>query len=131
MNKQDHVFSDAVLSLGDLDVIESVSTCLTPKLDVLKGKKIVFCYDDKKMMPGDGWVMRSNPYTSMTVTTISPIKENTIVVAVDSSSVKLAETEDGSLYGVKCGIATAYAGHTLMHFKIGPMLFYLNESTVH
>src|SRR5918911_1658231 len=131
MNKQDHVFSDAVLSLGDLDVIESVSTCLAPKLDVLKGKKIVFCYDDKKMIPVDGWGMRSNPYTSMTVTTISPIKENTIVVAVDSSSVKLAETEDGSLYGVKCGVATAYAGHNLMHFKIGPMLFYLNESTVH
>jgi hypothetical protein len=131
MNKQDHVFSDAVLSLGDLDVIESVSTCLAPKLDVLKRKKIVFCYDDKKMIPVDGWGMRSNPYTTTTVTTIRPIKENALVAAIDSSSVKLAETEDGSLYGIKCGIATAYGGRSLMHFKIGPVLFYLSESSVH
>jgi hypothetical protein len=52
------------------------------------------------------------------------------VAAIDSSSVKIAETEEGSLYGVKCGIATAYAGQALMHFKIGPVLFYLSESTI-
>jgi hypothetical protein len=64
------------------------------------------------------------------VTTISPIKENAIVAAIDSSSIKLAETEEGSLYGVKCGIAMAYGGRALMHFKIGPVLFYLGESTI-
>ena len=48
-----------------------------------------------------------------------------------SSSVKLAETEDGSVYGIKCGVATSYAGHNLMHFKIGPVLFYLSEKTIH
>jgi hypothetical protein len=130
MNQQEPILSNAILNLGDLDVMESISKCLAPKLDVLKGKKIVFCYDDKKMIPVDGWGMRSNRYTTATVTTIRPIKENALVAAIDSSSVKLAETEDGSLYGVKCGIATAYAGHSLMHFKIGPMLFYLSESTV-
>jgi hypothetical protein len=52
------------------------------------------------------------------------------VAAVDSSSVKLAETEEGSLYGIKCGIAIAYGGRALMHFKIGPVLFYLSESTI-
>lgn len=64
------------------------------------------------------------------MTTIRPIRENTMVAAIDSSSVKLAETEEGSLYGVKCGIATAYGGRALMHFKIGPVLFYLSESTI-
>jgi hypothetical protein len=118
------------LSLGDLGIVESVSKCLAPKLDELKGKKIVFSRDDKKMIPVDGWGLRSNPYTATTVTTIRPIKENALVAAIDSSSVKLAETEDGGLYGIKCGIATAYAGRALMHFKIGPMLFYLSESTI-
>jgi len=131
MINQKALFSDNILSLRDLDIGESVSKCLAPKLDVLKGKKIVFCYDDKKMMPVDGWGMRSNPYSATTITTIRPIKENALVAAIDSSSIKLAETEDGSLYGIKCGVATAYAGHTLMHFKIGPGLFYLSEKTVH
>ena len=131
MNNQKALFSDNILNLGDLDIVESVSRCLAPKLDVLKGKKILFCYDDKKMIPVEGWGMKSNPYDTTTVTTIRPIKDNALVAAIDSSSVKLAETEDGSVYGIKCGIATAYAGHTLMHFKIGPVLFYLSEKTIH
>src|SRR5688500_7532287 len=131
MNNQQILFSNSILTLGGLAIGESVSKCLAPKLDMLKGKKIVFCHDDKKMIPVDGWGMRSNPYSGTTITTIRPIKENALVAAIDSSSIKLAETEDGSLYGIKCGLATAYAGHTLMHFKIGPGLFYLSEKTVH
>jgi NurA domain len=131
MNNQKALFSDNILNLGDLDIVESVSRCLAPKLDVLKGKKIVFCYDDKKMIPVDGWGMKSNPYDTTTITTIRPIKDNALVAAIDSSSVKLAETEDGSVYGIKCGVAIAYAGRTLMHFKIGPVLFYLSEKTIH
>ena len=118
------------MTLSNLDIVESVSKCLAPKLDELKGKKIVFSCDDKKMVPVEGWGLRANPYTATTVTTIRPIKESALVAAIDSSSVKIAETEEGSLYGVKCGIATAYAGRALMHFKIGPMLFYLGESTI-
>jgi hypothetical protein len=117
------------LGLSDLGIVESVSKCLAPKLEELKGRKIVFSCDDKKMVPVDGWGLRSNPYTA-TITTIRPIKENALVAAIDSSSVKIAETEEGSLYGVKCGVATAYAGQALMHFKIGPVLFYLSESTI-
>jgi NurA domain-containing protein len=118
------------MSLGDLGIVESVSKCLAPKLDELNGKKIVFSRDDKKMIPVDGWGLRSNPYTATAITTIRPIKENALVAAIDSSSVKIAETEEGSLYGIKCGIAMAYAGRAIMHFKIGPVLFYLSESTI-
>ena len=121
----------SALSLGDLGIIDSVSKCLPPTLEELKGKKIVFSCDDKKMVPVDGWGLRSNPHAATTVTTIRAIKENALVAAIDSSSIKIAETEEGSLYGIKCGIATAYAGLALMHFKIGPMLFYLSESTIH
>jgi hypothetical protein len=119
------------LNLSGLDIQESVSRCLVPKLEQMNGKKIIFSSDDKKMMPVDGWGLRSNPYNSTIITTLHPIKENAIVAAIDSSSIKLAETEEGSLYGVKCGIAMAYGGRALMHFKIGPMLFYLNESIIY
>jgi len=124
-------FGAESLSLGDLGIVESVSKCLAPKLEQLRGKKIVFSHDDKKMIPVDGWGLKSNPYCATTVTTVRPIKENAMVAAIDSSSVKLAETEEGSLYGIKCGVAMAYGGKALMHFKIGPVLFYLGESTIH
>jgi hypothetical protein len=117
------------LSLGDLGVVESMSKCFAGGLDELKGKKIVFSCDDKKMIPVDGWGLRSNPFRPSTVTSVRPIKENALVAAIDSSSIKLAETEEGSLYGIKCGIAMAYAGRALMHFKIGPVLFYLSEKS--
>jgi hypothetical protein len=131
MINQKSVLSDTILTLGDLNIAESVCRGLVPKLDVLKGKKIVFCYDDKKMIPVDGWGMRWNPYNATIVNTIRPIKENALVAAIDSSSIKLAETEDGSIYCIKCGVATAYAGRPLMHFKTGPVLFYLSEKTIH
>ncbi|HEX2557041.1 MAG TPA: DNA double-strand break repair nuclease NurA [Nitrososphaera sp.] len=117
--------------MSDLEIVESVSRCLPPKLDQLRGRKIVFSHEDKKMVPVEGWGLKSNQYCAATVTTVRPIKVNAVVAAIDSSSIKLAETEEGSLYGVKCGVAIAYGGKALMHFKIGPMLFYLGESTIH
>ena len=71
-----------------------------------------------------------NPYCTTTITTIQPIEDNTIVSAIDSSTIQIAETEEGSLYAVKSGIAISIGGHALMHFKIGPVLFYLSEETI-
>jgi len=124
-------FAIESLNLENLGVVESVGKCLASKLQHLRGKKILFNCNDKKMIPIDGWGLRCNPYCSATVKTLRPIKENAIVAAIDSSSVKLAETDEGNLYAVKCGIAMAYGGCALMHFKIGPVLFYLGESTIH
>jgi len=115
-------------SLGDFGVIESVSGCLSPKLDALRGKRIIFSRDDKKLVPHDGWGLKSSHFCGI-VTTFTPIHDNTMVAAVDSSCIKMAETEEGSLYAVKCGIATAIDGRALMHFRIGPVLFYLTESS--
>lgn len=118
------------ISLGDFGIVESVSKCLAPKLEELRGKKIVFSSGDKSLVPVDGWGIKS-PQCAATITTFRPVRENTMVAAIDSSSIKLAETDDGSLYAIKCGIAMAYGGAALMHFKIGPMLFYLSEGTVY
>ncbi|HEX6067250.1 MAG TPA: DNA double-strand break repair nuclease NurA [Nitrososphaera sp.] len=119
----------ASISLGDFGILESVSKCLAPKLEELRGKKIMFSSDDKTLVPVDGWGTKSQ--SCATVTTVRPIRENTMVAAIDSSSIKMAETEEGGLYAIKCGVAMAYGGAALMHFKIGPMLFYLSESTVY
>ena len=105
--------------------------CLPSELHrVLRGKKIIFSVDEKNLVPIEGWGKRPNPYCAETITTIQPIKENTMVAALDSSSIQIAETEDGVLYAVKSGIAISLAEQALMHFKIGPLLFYLSEETI-
>jgi hypothetical protein len=116
-------------SLDDSVLIEALSKCLSPKLDELRGRRIIFSRDDKKLVPSDGWGLKPGQYCSA-VTTFRPLAEKTMVAAIDSSCSKIAETEDGSLYAVKCAIATAINGHALMHFRIGPILFYLTESSV-
>ena len=112
-----------------MSVVESVSGCIAPKLDELRGRRIIFSRDDKKLVPRDGWGLKSGQFCG-TVNTFRPLHEKTLVAAIDSSCVKMAETEDGSLYAVKCGIATAIDGHALMHFRIGPFLFYVTESSL-
>jgi hypothetical protein len=105
--------------------------CLPSELHkALKGKKIIFSIDEKSLVPIEGWGKRPNPYCAETITTIQPIKGNTMVAALDSSSIQIAETEDGILYAVKSGIAISVSEHALMHFKIGPILFYLSEETI-
>jgi hypothetical protein len=110
----------------------SLSHCLTSEIkESLKGKKIMFTMDEKNLLPVDGWGIRASPYCTTPITTIQPIVDNTTMVsAIDSSTIKIAETEEGSLYGVKSGIAISKGGHALMHFKIGPILFYLSEQTI-
>jgi hypothetical protein len=124
--------------MSDFGIVESVSRCLAPKLDELRGKKIMFSSEDRTLVPVDGWGIKTadgHPSycatTTPTITTFKPVRENMMVAAIDSSSIRLAETEEGALYAIKCGVAMAYGGAALMHFKIGPMLFYLSESTIY
>ena len=110
---------------------QSLETCISFKLcDVLKGKKIIFSVDEKSLVPINGW--GSNRYDSYCtkITTLQPIRESTIVAAIDSSDIQIAETEEGALYAIKSGIALAIDGHALMHFKIGPVLFYFSDETI-
>ena len=110
---------------------QSLGDCLSSRLDeLLREKKIIFNAADKNIVPVDGWGFRNIPYCITPITTIQPSTDNTTICAVDSSTIQLAETEDGSLYGVKSGVALSVGGHALIHFKIGPILFYLSEETI-
>jgi hypothetical protein len=61
------------------------------------------------------------------INTIKVIDEPTTVAAIDSSSMFIGETAEGMIYSAKCGLALACKGKPVMHFKIGPMLFYIND----
>ncbi len=107
------------------------SICRSQSADlhsVLNGKKVMFTCFRKNQVPVGGWGLDSDHENS--VRTIMPVREISLVAAVDSSSITLAETEDGVIYAAKCGIAFALNGHSTMHLKIGPILFYLNDQTL-
>ena len=113
------------------DILEpSVGQCLSLNLtNFLNGRQIIFSNGESRLIPIQGWA-RKNKYSCTTLTTIQPLKEETTIVAIDSSSIQVAETEEGVLYAVKSGIAIATQGQTQAHFKIGPILFYLSEDTL-
>ncbi|MGI8833875.1 MAG: DNA double-strand break repair nuclease NurA, partial [Nitrososphaeraceae archaeon] len=108
----------------------SVSQCLSSEFSSLLCKKqIIFSNGEKRLVPINGWSSNSK-HPCTTITTIHPLEENTTILAIDSSSIQIAETDEGILYAVKSGITTAFRGQTQTHFKIGPMLFYLSEDTL-
>ncbi len=103
---------------------EAINATLEPKLDALVGKQVLFSSDEKEFSPLEGW--ESNNYSG-TINAIDAIQEPATVAAVDSSCVFIGETAEGSIYSAKCGLALACKGKPIMHFKIGPMLFYIND----
>ena len=99
--------------------------------NVLNGKKIVFSCYEKNHVPLGGWGIRCNPGCERTIKPIRPVNEAALSSPQSiPGSIRIAETEDGSLYAIKSGIAFAINGHAIMHFKIGPVLVYLNKETI-
>jgi hypothetical protein len=113
------------------DLLEpSVGQCLSLNLtNFLSGRQIIFSNGESRLVPIQGWTCKSK-HSCTALTAIQPLKEETTIVAIDSSSIQVAETEEGILYAVKSGIAIATQGQTQAHFKIGPILFYLSEDTL-
>jgi hypothetical protein len=113
------------------DLLEpSVGQCLSLNLtNFLSGRQIIFSNGESRLVPIQGWTCK-NKHSCTALTAIQPLKEETTIVAIDSSSIQVAETEEGILYAVKSGIAIATQGQTQAHFKIGPILFYLSEDTL-
>jgi hypothetical protein len=108
----------------------AIRQCIPSELSsFLKGRQIIFGSGESKLVPIQGWTS-NNKNVNAPVMTIHPVKEETTVLGVDSSSIQIAETEEGAIYAVKSGIATAILGKILAHFKMGPMLFYLSEDTL-
>ena len=106
---------------------EAINAVLEPKLDALLGKEVLFGSDEKEFSPLEGW--DSKKYFT-NINTINAIDETAIVAAIDSSCVFIGETAEGSIYSAKCGLALACRGKSVIHFKIGPMLFYINDDIV-
>ncbi|MFZ0647193.1 MAG: DNA double-strand break repair nuclease NurA [Nitrososphaeraceae archaeon] len=108
----------------------AIGQCVTSDLNnFLNGRQIIFGNGERRLVPIEGWESK-NRHGNTPLMTIQPLKEETTIIAVDSSSIQIAETEEGALYALKSGITTAIQGQILAHFKMGPILFYLSEDTL-
>ena len=108
----------------------AIGQCITSDHNnFLNGRQIIFGNGERRLVPIQGWEFK-NRHENTPLMTIQPLKEETTILAVDSSSIQIAETEEGALYALKSGIATAIQGQILAHFKMGPILFYLSEDTL-
>jgi hypothetical protein len=95
----------------------------------LRGKNIVFTPNDRTRVPIEGW-RKENEVNDYPLRPISVVSKPTPVTGVDSSCIKIAETEEGTIYAVKCGIVFCISLEIVLHFKIGPLLLYLTESSL-
>ena len=116
----------------DLDVVIKNTTehCFPLGISNLRtGQRVLFDVDGNGIQFLNRQSSRYNPYCATPIT-IKPIRTKTRIFAIDSSSVRLGETEDGNIYAVKCGIAIASNCDSIHHYKIGPIIFYLNDDTL-
>ncbi|MEM2855811.1 MAG: DNA double-strand break repair nuclease NurA [Candidatus Nitrosocaldaceae archaeon] len=108
------------------DLVECIDNALKRnKLKDLERSEILF-NPEENLSPLNGWSNDIN----VNVKHIKSEDRKHIIAAVDSSAIFLADTAEGSLYASKCGISIAYDCKQITHFKIGPILFYLNENSI-
>ena len=131
MNTQLNLPTNSLVAINVGEMVNrfdsAINATLQPKLDALIGKQVVFSPDEKEFSPLEGWEPKNY---HVDIQPIVAIEEPTPVAAIDSSCVFIGDTDDGSIYSTKCGLALSFMGKPLMHFKIGPILFYINDDTI-
>jgi len=108
------------------ELIRSIEDSLRNKKDTfneLEGSEILFS-PEENLRPLKGW---SNILDKELIPINNNSNNSCYISSIDSSSTCIAETPKGSVYATKAGIAIAYNKKPTMHFKIGPMLLYINE----
>lgn len=105
----------------------AMDTSMQAGLDALVGKQVVFSPDEKECSPMEGWEARNRHADIHRITALGELAH---VAAIDSSCIFVGDTDDGSIYSSKCGLAISFAGRAVMHFRIGPMLHYVNEESL-
>jgi hypothetical protein len=129
------------------NIVSNDSSCCGFEIGVLSKSATEHCFSSglKQLRKGQGILFgeektnirslvkqtnRYNPYCAPTIKTLEPIPIKKSIYAIDSSSEKLGETDDGRIYAAKCGIVVASHNTPLHHYRVGPTIFYLTRNTV-
>ncbi|MDP8023180.1 MAG: hypothetical protein ACP5LF_02060 [Nitrososphaeria archaeon] len=105
------------------------SSLLNDALDIskIKGKQIIFTDDSNgEFRPIEGW--GTNVAVDAYEIDVSKGRAQNLV-AVDSSSISIAETEEGGIYAVKGGAYVIKNGEVMLR-KLGPLAVYIGLSNI-
>ncbi|MGQ9468313.1 MAG: DNA double-strand break repair nuclease NurA [Nitrososphaerales archaeon] len=89
----------------------------------LTKKRIIFNTDNSNINPIGGWPSSEE----IEVREFSTISQPTVLAALDSSCIHVADAEDGSVYAARVACVFFYDQKPQNHLRIGPIIFYLNE----
>jgi len=108
-------------------VMDKLFTKVTSCVLKLTGKRIIFNADNNNLRPVGGWPsngeiveIREFPATS----------KPTVLAALDSSCIHIADVEDGAIYAARVASVFFYNRKPQNHVRIGPIIFYLNEQNL-
>ncbi|MCP8317956.1 MAG: DNA double-strand break repair nuclease NurA, partial [archaeon] len=92
----------------------------------LTKKRIIFNTDNSNMKPIGGWPSSEE----IEVREFSTMAQPTVLAALDSSCIHIADVEDGSIYAARVASVFFYDQKPQNHVRIGPIIFYLNEQNL-
>jgi len=92
----------------------------------LTNKRVIFNSDNSNMKPIGGWPSNEE----IEVEEFSIKSQPTVLAALDSSCIHIADVEDGSIYAARVASAFFYDQKPQNHVRIGPIIFYLNEQNL-
>lgn len=109
-------------------LVESIGDCVpTMGLQRLTGKRVIFLDGSEDLEPFGGWGVIDS---ELKPRYFAPKENQRIVASIDSSTVHIAETEEGSIFGAKAGIAFSVFGRIAGYYKLGPLLVYLDANDI-
>lgn len=121
--------SEGAIRLTEFYDAGSLFNAITEAIGIerVSGKKIVFVDDEKgEIRPINGWGLEMN-LNSFKIPENAGERMN--IVAIDSSAIPIAETEDGGVYAVKAGAVEVLAGKR-SYRTLGPFIAYLGISNI-
>lgn len=97
-----------------------------PSNEYMEGKKVVFLKGDREVQPYLGW---GDGGGMLKFRQLKLEGRARTLAAIDSSTVPIAETNEGCVYSVKAGLVLSRDGE-LSYLRFGPYLSYIGEANI-
>lgn len=93
-------------------------------LERIARKQIMFLNHGEDFEPFSGWGSHDS---DLEPCSFSPKQSERMVSAIDSSTIHIGETPDGSVFAAKAAVAFSARGRTAGYYRLGPFIFYVDE----
>lgn len=132
LNNQLNLIPSNKIGFQSLEEVFCKESALTSDLKALEGKKVIFRTDfSKESIPLQALSsdQSSSRFPFVPREFSSNPRERTIA-SIDSSCVLIGETEEGAIYAGRVATVLASKGRVLKYYRAGPVIFYIDPSTM-